>query len=192
MVGVALKVTGRDGAGGFGEGDGLPAGVDTRGDEVEGVCGVAAGEESGEKACYSKRGYFYEAADETTGFAGGHKVLQAKKLDTEVKCLQQDPERTAIRRRLTSEILRDNDPNGAGLIREIGRRGALGGTGNKAGDAERCRERREGLVALAEGSPVASAAAGEGKGAYDRLQCSSGEHRAKEYRDGRVGRVRGR
>jgi hypothetical protein len=126
VVGVALEVAGRDGAGGFCQGDGLPAGVNTRGDEMEGVGGVAAGEESGEKACYSKGGYFYEAADETTGFAGGHKVLRAEKLDTEVKCLQRDPERTAIRRRLTSKIRRDNDPNGAGLIREIGGLSALG------------------------------------------------------------------
>ena len=72
MVSVAFEVAGRDGAGGFGEGDGLPAGVDSGGEEVEGAGGVAAGEETGDKAGYSKGGYFYEAADETTGLAGGH------------------------------------------------------------------------------------------------------------------------
>jgi hypothetical protein len=126
VVGVALEVAGRDGAGGFGQGDGLPAGVDTCWDEVEGVGGVAAGEESGEKACYSKGGYFYEAGDEATGFAGGHKVLRAEKLDTEVERLQRDPERTAIRRRLTGVVRGGNDPNGAGVEGGIGRRDALG------------------------------------------------------------------
>ena len=85
VVGVALEVTGRDGAGGLGEGDGLPAGVDTCGEEMEGIGGVAAGEESCDEAGYSEGGYFYEATDETTGLAGGHKGLQGEKLDTEVE-----------------------------------------------------------------------------------------------------------
>jgi hypothetical protein len=76
VVGVALEVAGRDGAGGFGEGDGLPAGVDSCREEIEGAGGVAAGEETGDEAGYSKGGYFYEAADETVGLAGGHKELQ--------------------------------------------------------------------------------------------------------------------
>jgi hypothetical protein len=126
VVGVALEVAGRDGAGGFCEGDGLPAGVDSGGEEMEGGGGVAAGEETGDEAGYSKGGYFYESADETAGFVGGHRELQEEELDTEAKCLQRDPESEAIRRRLTLKVRRDNDPNGAGVEAEIGGWGAFG------------------------------------------------------------------
>jgi hypothetical protein len=125
VVGVTLEVAGRDGTGGFGEGDGLPAGVDSGGEEVEGAGGVAAGEETGDKAGYSKGGYFYEAADETTGLAGGHIGTPTAELDTEAKCLQRDPESEAIRRRLTLKVRGGNDPNGAALGGEIGGRGAF-------------------------------------------------------------------
>ena len=127
VVAVALEVAGRDGAGGFGEGDGLPAGVDSRWEETEWAGGVAAGEETSDEAGYSEGGYFYEAADETTGLAGGHRELQEEELDTEAKCLQRDPESRAIRRRLTLKVRRGNDPNGAGLEGGIGGRDAFGG-----------------------------------------------------------------
>jgi hypothetical protein len=126
VVAVALEVAGRDGAGGFGEGDGLPVGVDSGGEEIEGAGGVAAGEETGDEACYSKGGYFYEAADETTGLAGGHRGLQTEELDTEAKCLQRDPESEAIRRRLTLKVRGGNGPNGAGVGERIGGWGAFG------------------------------------------------------------------
>jgi hypothetical protein len=73
VVGVAIEAAGRDDAGGFGEGDGLPVGVDTRGEEMKGVGGGASGEESCDETGYSEGGYFYEAADETAGLARGHK-----------------------------------------------------------------------------------------------------------------------
>jgi hypothetical protein len=81
VVGVALEVAGRDGAGSFGEGDGLPAGVDSRREEIEGAGGVAAREEACDETGYSEGGYFYEAADETTALAGGHRELQEEELD---------------------------------------------------------------------------------------------------------------
>ena len=71
-VAVALEVAGRDGGRGFGQGDGLPAGISTGRDEAERVGGVAAGEETCDEAGYSEGGYFYDAADDAAGLAGGH------------------------------------------------------------------------------------------------------------------------